>query len=145
MIAVDTNIFVYAHRPETPFHQAAKDAIRTLAEGRVGWGVPLHCLVEFASVVTHSRLWKTPSSAGEVEEQVAAWLESPNVRVLGEDAEFWPVFVGCLREARTTGGAVHATRIAACCQYHGVRELWTADRDFSRYAWLQTRNPLVRP
>lgn len=142
MIALDTNILVYAHRPESPFHVTAKDRLVELAEGRAPWAIPLHCLIEFASVVTHTRLWKSPSSVQAVDAQVGAWLESPSVRVLGEDRDFWPVFAQCLQEARTAGGAVHDTRVAACCRYHGVRELWTADRDFSRYPWLATRNPL---
>lgn len=142
MIAVDTNLLVYAHRPETPFHASSAAVLTELAEGSAAWAIPLHCLVEFASVVTHSRLWKAPSSSVEVNEQVTAWLESPSLRVLAEDQDFWPTFARCLNQAQTSGGAVHDTRIAACCQYHGVRELWTADRDFSRYPWLVTRNPL---
>jgi predicted nucleic acid-binding protein len=35
------------------------------------------------------------------------------------------------------------TRIAALCLAHGVRELWTADRDFTRYPSLKIRNPLI--
>ena len=143
MIAVDTNLLVYAHRSETPFHAAAAQTLVQLAEAKSAWAVPLHCLVEFAAVVTHSRVWRTPSSAQQVDDQVSAWLESPTVRILGEDRDFWPVFAECLQQARSAGGAVHDTRIAACCRYHGVRELWTADRDFSRYPWLATRNPLL--
>lgn len=143
MIAVDTNILVYAHRPEVPFHRAAKGAIAGLAEGSAPWAIPVHCLIEFTAVVTHRRLWQEPSSAADVRAQVEAWLESPSLRVLGEDRDFWPVFATCLGEARTRGGAVHDTRVAAACRYHGVRELWTADRDFSRYPWLATRSPLV--
>lgn len=103
----------------------------------------LHCLVEFAAVASNPRVWKKPSSAKDIDAQVRAWLESPSLRVLGEEREFWPVFAQCLTEARTSGGAVHETRIAAACRFHGVMELWTSDRDFSRYPWLVTRNPLV--
>jgi uncharacterized protein len=143
MIAVDTNILVYAHRPEAPFHTAAKEAVARLAEATGAWAIPMHCLVEFAGVVTHTRLWRMPSSVDDVDAQVNAWLESPSSTVLAEDRDFWPVFGACLRQARTSGGAVHDTRIAACCKFHGVRELWTADRDFSRYPWLRTYNPLA--
>lgn len=44
-----------------------------------------------------------------------------------------------------TGAMVHDGRIAALCLHHGVSELWTADRDFSRFATLAVRNPLVVP
>ncbi len=38
----------------------------------------------------------------------------------------------------------HDARIAAICLYHGVRELWSADRDFSRFAAIRVRNPLLK-
>jgi uncharacterized protein len=41
------------------------------------------------------------------------------------------------------GPQVHDARVAALCRVHGVRELWTADRDFSRFPGLAVRNPLV--
>jgi len=31
----------------------------------------------------------------------------------------------------------------ALCRLHGVRELWTVDRDFSRFPGLKVKNPLV--
>jgi hypothetical protein len=31
----------------------------------------------------------------------------------------------------------------ALCRQHGVRELWSADRDFSRFAGVTVVNPLV--
>ena len=48
-----------------------------------------------------------------------------------------------LQAGRVTGPRVHDARVAALCEVHGVRELWTADRDFSRFAGLATHNPLV--
>jgi predicted nucleic acid-binding protein len=45
--------------------------------------------------------------------------------------------------ARLSGPRIHDARIAALCLHHGVRELWTADRDFSAFPQLKTRNPLV--
>jgi predicted nucleic acid-binding protein len=45
--------------------------------------------------------------------------------------------------ACSRGGAIHDARIAAICLYHGVAELLSADRDFSRFASLRTRNPLT--
>ena len=37
---------------------------------------------------------------------------------------------------------IHDARIAAICLHNGVTELWTADRDFSRFKPLKTVNPL---
>lgn len=38
---------------------------------------------------------------------------------------------------------VHDARIAAICRYHGIRELWSADRDFNWVPDLQVFNPLI--
>jgi uncharacterized protein len=46
-------------------------------------------------------------------------------------------------QGQIRGGQIHDARIAAICLQHGVSELWTADRDFSRFPQLKTRNPLV--
>lgn len=143
MIAVDTNILVYAHRPECPSHERAFAAVRDLAASPTPWGVPLHCFVELAAVVTNPRIWRAPSSAAQVSDQIEAWLECPRMHVLTEDAGWLPAFMACLASGHAQGGQVHDARIAACCRHHGVTELWTADRDFGRYPWLTTRNPLV--
>jgi predicted nucleic acid-binding protein len=47
----------------------------------------------------------------------------------------------CLTTGRTAGAQVHNARIAALCLAHGVRELWTHDRDFGRFPTLTVRNP----
>jgi toxin-antitoxin system PIN domain toxin len=143
VIAVDTNILVYAHRPECPSHDAAFECIAQLASGPRSWGIVLHCLVEFAAVVTNAKIWRTPSSIEDVIEQVGAWLEAPRLHVLTEDRTWWTVFCETLVAGRPMGGQVHDARIAAACRYHAVAELWTADRDFSRYAGIVTVNPLV--
>jgi predicted nucleic acid-binding protein len=42
------------------------------------------------------------------------------------------------------GPRIHDAHIAALCIQHSVDELWTADRDFSRFSALNTRNPLLQ-
>ena len=58
MIAVDTNLLVYAHRKESRVHEAAFAIVRALAEGSQGWAIPWPCCYEFLSVVTNPRIWK---------------------------------------------------------------------------------------
>jgi predicted nucleic acid-binding protein len=48
------------------------------------------------------------------------------------------------RPALLQGAIVHDARIAALCVFHGVRELWSADRDYSRFPDLTVVNPLPR-
>ncbi|MEZ0076148.1 type II toxin-antitoxin system VapC family toxin [Planotetraspora sp. GP83] len=144
MIAVDTNILVYAHRRDSEFHVDAAERVRELAESRVPWAIPWACLHEFFSIVTHPRIYAPPSTTDQALHQIEAWLASPSLVTLGEGAGYWPALRSVLVEGKVAGPLVHDARIAGLCLSHGVRELWTMDRDFSRFPTLTTRNPLRR-
>jgi len=143
MIAVDTNLLVYAHRARAPFHDAANRCLIGLAEGRATWAIPWPCLHEFVCVVTHPRVFRPPTPLDGALGQVESWLASPSLVVIGEPAHYWSALSSAARVAHAVGPLVYDARIATMCQLHGVRELWTADRDFSRFPDLITFNPLV--
>jgi hypothetical protein len=144
MLAVDTNILVYAHRREAAEHAAATEVVRSLAEGAQPWAVPWPCLYEFFSVVTHPKIWRdTASTPSQAWAQIEAWLGSPSLRLLGETPEFGLLLSRFLDRPRVRGGIVHDARVAALCVAHGVEELLTRDRDFSLFEELRTRNPLA--
>jgi toxin-antitoxin system PIN domain toxin len=143
MIAVDTNVLVYAHRRESRHHDRANDAVRALAEGHERWAIPWPCVYEFLSVVTNPRIWKAAaSSPDQAWRQLDAWAGSPSVSLLTETEDFLAVLETFARRARVRGPIVHDARVAAICVAHGVGELLTADRDFSLFPELRTRNPL---
>ena len=143
MIAVDTNILVYAHRAESPFHDAAARVIAGLAEGKAAWALPWTCVHEFLGVVTHPRIYLPPTPLAIALEQVEMWMESPSCQLLAENDGHWDALKSAMLSGKLVGPTVHDARIAAICASHGVRELWTADRDFSRFKALAVRNPLV--
>ena len=143
MIAVDTNILVYAHREDSPFHEAAFLCVAELADGLATWAIPWPCLHEFLAVATHSRIYTPPTPLARALDQVEAWLASPTLVLLAETTEHWPRLRALLEAGRVAGPQVHDARVAALCRQHGVRELWSADRDFSRFAGLAVKNPLI--
>jgi uncharacterized protein len=145
LIAVDTNILVYAHREDSAFHKAAFDRLAELAAAPATWAVPWPCVHEFLAIVTHPRIYAPPTPLPAALDQVDAWLESPTVVLLAESAAHWPTLRGLLAEGRIVGPQVHDARIAALCRQHGVRELWSADRDFTRLPGVLVVNPLVGP
>ena len=142
MIAVDSNILVYAHREDSPLHEAACACLRDLAEGRAPWAVPWPCVHEFLAVVTHPGIYSPPTPLDKAIAQIEAWLESPGLVLLAEGEGYWLRFRDVVLSGRTTGPKVYDARIAAVCHLHGVDELWTIDRDFSRFPALRVRNPL---
>jgi toxin-antitoxin system PIN domain toxin len=143
MIAVDTNILVYAHREDSEWHDAAQVRIAELAQGRASWGIPWPCIHEFLAIVTHPRIFAPPTPQAAAIDQLEAWLESPTLVVLSESDDYWKAFRATLEAGRIVGPLVHDAHVAALCIQHGIRELWSADRDFSRFPGLVAINPLV--
>jgi hypothetical protein len=143
MIAVDTNILVYAHREDAEWHSAAYEKIRSLAEGSVAWAIPWPCIHEFVAIVTHPRVYRPATPMACAIDQVNAWIESPHVVLLSESDEHWPQLRELLLRGKAAGPVVHDARIAALCLQHGVRTLWSADRDFGRFPDLAVVNPLI--
>ena len=105
--------------------------------------IPWPCVHEFLAIVTHPRINTPPSTLEEASVQVDAWSGSPGVVFLAEGPDHWARLRDLLASSRATGALVHDARIAAICLSHGVRTLWTADRDFSRFPALTVENPLV--
>ncbi len=142
MIAVDTNILVYAHRADAEFHAAAERCVRNLAESRNTWAIPWPCLHEFFAIATHPKIYAPATPVRTALEQVEAWLESPSLVLMTETAVHWQELRAVIESGRIVGAQVHDARIAALCIQHRVRELWTVDRDFTRFPQLSVKNPL---
>ena len=142
MIALDTNILVYAHREDVVWFPEASACLVSLAEAGEPWAIPWPCVHEFLAIVTHPRIFVTPTPLEQAIDQVRAWLESPSVVALGEGAGHLEREI--MLSSRAGGPLVHDARVAAICLGNGVSELWSADRDFGRFPALRVRNPLVR-
>jgi hypothetical protein len=143
MIALDTNILIALHRTDSAGHAAADAAYRAAGAEAAAWAIPWPCVHEFLGVATHPRVFDPPSTFTEALGAIERWRLRPAVRFLAEDDTYWTTLSDLVRAARIAGPRIHDARIAALCLDHGVRELWTADRDFSLFPRLRTRNPLV--
>jgi hypothetical protein len=142
LIAVDTNILLYAHREDSPWHDLARERLDALANSGRRWAIPWPCFHEFLAIATHPRIFSPPTPAAEAVATVDGWMRSPTLDLLGEDETYFRVLRELLQHGRIVGAQVHDARIAALCLHHGISELWTADRDFGRFPELRTRNPL---
>lgn len=145
MIALDTNILVYAHQQDSPFHDRAAASLKNLVLGRARWAIPWPCVHEFIAVVTHARIYKKPTPISKALAAMQSLADCPNVMLLAEDEGYLQTLAALAAPSKLQGGAIHDARIAALCLHHGVRELWSADRDFSRFPALKTVNPLLEP
>jgi toxin-antitoxin system PIN domain toxin len=144
VIAVDTNVLVYAHRPEMPFHEPARQVLTEAVAGPEPVCVPWPCVHEFLAVVSNPRIFRDPTPLDVALDAVRRLLTGLSGGFLAEGEGYLGALERIARPARLQGALVHDARVAALCLFHGVRVLWSADRDFSRFPELVVVNPLTR-
>jgi len=113
MIAVDTNILVYSILEDSPWHKAALRCVRGLAEGSSVWAIAWPCIHKFIAVVTHPRIYKPPTPLQDAVLQVDHWMESPDLRLLGEGPGCWDHLREVLATGKAMGPIVHDGRVMA--------------------------------
>lgn len=140
MIAVDTNVLVYAHRSEFPEHEVARSALVDLAEGALPFGLPVIVVGEFLRVATHPRVLDPPTSREVALGVVDSLLASPRARVVTATESYWPMLRGFVEDLRLSGNAVFDAQIAAACLANGFTTILTNDRDFRRFDGLKVQS-----
>lgn len=140
MIAVDTNVLVYAHREESKRHADARERLEELATGSAQWGLPVYCIHEFVRIVTHPRVLRPPTELEDALGAIDELLESPTLMILKPGDRWWSLFRRLVSEGATGGNLVFDAAIAAVCQERGARTILTEDRDFSRFS-----SPVAEP
>jgi toxin-antitoxin system PIN domain toxin len=137
VIAVDSNVLIYAHRSETDRHAVALGRLKSLAEGDAPWGLPVFCIAEFVRIVTHLRVFAPPSDLRTALDFVDAVLKSPSVRLLLPTDAYAITFREVCETAEVRGNLAFDAQITAVCIDNGVREIVTADRDFGRFGGIK--------
>jgi toxin-antitoxin system PIN domain toxin len=144
VIAVDTNLLIFAHRADSPFQRDAVAALKPLLEGTSAWALPWPCVHEFISIATNPRIYKPASTLEEALGFLDSTLGSPHLNLLSESQGYFEKLRHVAKAGKISGPRIHDARIAALCIHHGVSELWSADRDFSSFPQLKVRNPLIK-
>lgn len=143
MIALDTNLLVYAHRAAVPEHRAAQRAIRRACNSPGGCGIGLPNLVEFWSVVTHPSAAGRPSAPEEAAEFIRALVETGGVEIWTPGSGFADRFIQLAEDLAVSGVRIFDLQIALTAFENGAREIWTHDRDFVRLPGLRIHDPLT--
>lgn len=143
MQAIDTNILIYAEVESSKRHGPALELLKRLAEGTLPWAIPWPCIYEFLRVVTHPRIFHPPVPLEIALEDLRQVLASPSLALLTETVRHRSLLEQTIRQAAATGNLIHDAHIAALCLEHGVSELITGDRDFSRFEGLKIINPFA--
>lgn len=141
MIALDTNLLIYAHRSGTPEHRAARAAIERACGAVVGCAITLPSVAEFFGIVTHPSASGGPSQASDAAGFFAALAEG-GVVMLGPGPSFAARLLQTAADLGVTGARIFDLQIGLCALDGGATEIWTHDRKFVRLPGLPVKHPL---
>ncbi len=140
--ALDVNILLYASDAGVPEHPRAAEFLRQCLSGGELLCIAWMTLMSYLRMATHPTLFAQPLSHAEAASNVEALLERPHVRVLSEDEGFWEVYCGVVAGIPLRGNLVPDAHLAAILKQHGVKTIYTRDRDFRKFDFLDVRDPL---
>ncbi len=143
MIALDTNLLVYAYLSEVAEHQAARRAIQSACQNPAGWGVASSTVSEFWCVTTHPRCSGGPAPPAQARQFLFNLIEEGGGNVWQPGADFGQRLLQLAEELEVTGPRIFDLQIALIAFENGATELWSHDRNFVGVPGLRVLDPLA--
>lgn len=142
MIIVDVNLLIYAVNADAPFHAKARSWLEAVISGAETVGLPWTVLLAFLRLTTRRGLFEKPLSVETAFAVVDEWLQQPAVIVVEPTARHLRTLRELLVPLGTGGNLTADAHLAALAIEHGA-QLCSTDNDFSRFAGVRWRNPLL--
>ncbi len=143
MLAVDTNILVYAADSDSPFHAPCRHWLEQQRGRPDAWFTTWAILYEFLRVTTHPRVMRRPWNAAAAWQFVAALLAAPGLSVLIPTERHADVAAQVIAEMpHLSGNIMHDAHTAILMREHGITRICTRDTDFNRFPFLEVIDPL---
>jgi len=141
-VTVDTNVLLYAANTDDDLHERARELLERLAQGPDLLYLFWPTIMGFLRIATHPAIFPEPSSPKHAMATIGALLARPNIRTPGETSGFWDVYEATASED-TRGNHVPDAHLATLMRQHGVRVVYTRDRDLRRYGGIEARDPFA--
>jgi toxin-antitoxin system PIN domain toxin len=140
--SVDANILVYADNVGDPANEVARSLIERLSVGPDLFYLFWPTILGYLRIATNPRILRAPIPPSEATRNIEALLSLPHVVAPGERDGFWRAYLAS-GGASVRGNAVPDTHLAALMRQNGVRTLYTRDRGFRRFDFLDVRDPFA--
>lgn len=141
--AIDVNILLYASDTASPHFERANLFIESCITQKEVFSVGWPTVMSYLRIATHPAVFDHPLSPDEAIANIETLRKLPHTRFLSEDDGFWSVYRAVTSEVPTRGNLVPDAHLAALLRYHGVKTLYTHDRDFLKFPFLDVRDPLA--
>ena len=141
--AIDANLLLYASDRDSPFHRRSIELLDEIALGPelayLFWPVAM----AYLRIATHPAIFARPLSHADARANLESLLALPHVNAAGEDDAFWSRFVDVADDVSPTGNLVPDAHLVALMLTHGVRTIWTRDRDYRKFSGIRVRDPFA--
>jgi len=141
MILLDVNILVQAHREDADRHQEITAWLLQKLSDPAGVAVSELALSGCLRVITHPRVFQTPTPLESALEFVEDFRSRPQVHLLAPGENHWQIFFDLCRHNDARGNLIPDAYHAALAIETGS-EWASLDRGFSRFKGLKWRHPL---
>lgn len=138
---VDVNVLLYASDRESPVHAAAAAFLRERAKDPDIFCLTWPVIMGYLRLATHPRVFEKPLAPRAAVDNIAALLSLPRCRVVSEPDQFLEVYRGIADEVAARGNLVPDAHVAALARAHGIRTIYTRDRDFRKFPFLRVVDP----
>jgi len=139
--ALDVNVLLFASDSSSPQHARATEFLGKCAASPETLCLAWPTVMGHLRMATHPAIFAAPLSPAEAMRNVDAPLGLPHVRVLGELDGFWDLYRDVTKGLAPRGNLVPDAHLAALLRQHGVVRLYTSDRDFRKFGFLDVRDP----
>jgi toxin-antitoxin system PIN domain toxin len=141
--SLDVNLLLYASNRRSDHHGRARQFVDACAEGPEIFCLTWLTIMSYLRIATHPGIFPTPLTPDEALGNIADLIELPHVRAVSELENFLEAYRRVAGAAPLRGNLVPDAHLAAILFQHGVRTLYTHDRDFRRFPTLDARDPFA--
>lgn len=141
--SLDVNVLLYASDTASAFHTRAARFLHSCMRRRDVLYLAWPTLVSYVRIATHPSIFDEPLAPAEATANVETLVNLPHSRCLAEEVGFWDTWRATAAETPARGNLVPDAHLAALLRFHGVRRLYTHDRDYRRFDFLEVLDPFA--
>lgn len=141
--AVDVNVLLYASDHSSEFSRKARAFLDERARSPDLLCLCWMTLMSYLRMATHTAIFSHPLTPAEANANIEAIVRLPQTRILHEDTGFWEAYLEVTKLFPIRGNLVPDAHLATILRQHGIKTLYTADRDFKKFAFLEVKNPVA--
>ena len=142
MFAVDTNILIYGHFPSYPRHAKARTFCERLLKFEQDWCMVWQVVYEYVRITTHPSVHKVPLTLSQALSDLDPYISSNACHMLLPTTQHRPILEAVAADTPDArGNFIHDLHYAVLLKEYGINEIYTADSDFKKFAFLKVTDP----